>query len=252
MGLTVPVNVILPQIEGMGGDDKYQVLWLLHGGAGNYADWTRFTGIERYVDRKKLAVVMPDAQDSGYTDMAVGGKTAAYKKYITEELRAYLSYVFPLSTQREDNFVAGLSMGGQGSVRLALNRPDLFSAVGCLSSGNAIDFYGDSGRDPASAVFPTSVRMKKLFGTDNIEKLRDTPADFGYLMKQIKANGQPAPKFFLVCGTEDTLYSLAVALRDKLTEAGFPCTYNEEPGAHTWDFWDRWIQKFIQWLPLRN
>ncbi|MGC8971195.1 MAG: alpha/beta hydrolase-fold protein [bacterium] len=48
--------------------------------------------------------------------------------------------LFPLSDKREENFVAGLSMGGYGAMKWALRRPDFFSA--CASLSRALDIVG--------------------------------------------------------------------------------------------------------------
>ena len=59
------------------------------------------------------------------------------------------------------------------------------------------------------------------------------------------------PRFYHVCGTEDFLLDSA-----RLTKEWFEqhpqidYTYQEAPGAHTWDFWDEWIQDFLAWLKL--
>ena len=74
---------------------------------------------------------MPAAGKSWYTDMAHGD---AYQTYITKEVPAYCRSVFRcMSDKREDNFVAGLSMGGYGALKMALTSPDEFAGVACLS-----------------------------------------------------------------------------------------------------------------------
>ena len=64
-------------------DQKYPTLWLLHGATDDQTTWQRRTSIERYVAPLGLAVVMPSAHLSSYTDMAHGG---AFYTYIVEEL----------------------------------------------------------------------------------------------------------------------------------------------------------------------
>ena len=58
----------------------------------------------------------------------------AYATYLEEEWIPAVRSVFPcLSTRREDNFLAGASMGGFGAFRLAMNRPDLFCKAGAFA-----------------------------------------------------------------------------------------------------------------------
>lgn len=49
-------------------------------------------------------------------------------------------------------------------------------------------------------------------------------------------------------GTEDFLYGENQILRRFLTEHGVPFTYEEGPGAHTFDFWDPYCRKALDWL----
>ena len=84
----------------------------------------------KYAQGLNLAVVMPNVHLSFYTDMAHGGK---YWQFISEEVPAIVRDMFPLSARREDNFVAGLSMGGYGAFKLALTYPERYAAAASLS-----------------------------------------------------------------------------------------------------------------------
>ena len=98
--MAVGVDVILPQPvkneigleSGEKTDQKYPTLWLLHGATDDQTTWQRRTSIERYVAPLGLAVVMPSAHLSSYTDMAHGG---AFYTYIVEELPVLMRQFFP-------------------------------------------------------------------------------------------------------------------------------------------------------------
>src|SRR5690606_35149889 len=109
---------------------KHPVLYLLHGLSDDDTIWLRRTSIERYVAGLGLAVVMPNVHRSFYADMAYGGQ---YWTFLTEELPRVAGDFFPLSDAREDNYVAGLSMGGYGAFKWALSYPERFAAAGSLS-----------------------------------------------------------------------------------------------------------------------
>src|SRR5690554_3142250 len=124
LGVSTAMNVILPQQTttqiGMNSREsggRHRTLYLLHGLSDDHTIWLRRTSIERYVAALGIAVVMPAVNRSFYTDMHHG---AAYWTFISEELPSLARSFFPLSDLREDNFVAGLSMGGYGSFKLAL------------------------------------------------------------------------------------------------------------------------------------
>ncbi|WP_341854260.1 alpha/beta hydrolase-fold protein [Brachybacterium sp. GPGPB12] len=106
------------------------VLYLLHGLSDDCTIWERRTSIERYATEKGIAVVMPEVRRSFYTDEAVG---EAYWTFVAEEPPRIVARTFRVSTAREDTFVAGLSMGGFGAFKLALNHPERFAAAASLS-----------------------------------------------------------------------------------------------------------------------
>ena len=108
------------------GEPPYQVLYLLHGLSDNHTIWLRRTGIERYVASLPIMVVMPDGGRGFYADADQG---YAYGKAIGEELVDRIDKTFPTKASREGRVVAGLSMGGYGALRLALNYPERFRAA---------------------------------------------------------------------------------------------------------------------------
>ncbi len=138
LGMCSSAYVILPQttmgqigMTGAGSPDSCPVLYLLHGLSDDHSIWLRRTSIERYAAAYGIAVVMPNGHRSYYSDMSSGLK---YFTYISEELPKIMGSFFKFSRKKEDTFVAGLSMGGFGAMKLALNCPDQFAAAGCFSS----------------------------------------------------------------------------------------------------------------------
>ena len=118
LGLSTSMTVILPQnsegqigLSGKVVSSRHPTLLLLHGLPDDHTIWLRRTSIERYAAEYGLAVVMPAAHRSFYTDMKQGYR---YWTFISEEVLKIARSFFPLSAKREDNFVAGLSMGGYG------------------------------------------------------------------------------------------------------------------------------------------
>ena len=127
------MNIILPK---EGPEHDIPVLWLLHGGGGNENDWLHATRIRAYADKHQIAVVMPHAGYSRYCNMYWG---ADYFDFLTEELPKIARHFCPcLSTKREDQYIAGFSLGGSGAISLAMRRPDLYGTVGVISASSII------------------------------------------------------------------------------------------------------------------
>lgn len=134
LGIRSAMNVLLPQRILLDGKSKrkpnYRTLYLLHGHSDDHTAWTRWSSIEKYAQGLNLVVVMPAVHLSFYNDMTYGG---AYWQFISEEIPALIRDMYSLSAARNDNFVAGLSMGGYGAFKLALTYPERFAAAASLS-----------------------------------------------------------------------------------------------------------------------
>lgn len=248
LGMAIQCDVILPQTAsgqiGMAAGvqgDRHPTLWLLHGASDDHTIWQRRTSIERYAAPLGLAVVMPAVQLSGYANMAHGGR---FYDYVAQELPEKMRYFFPLSDRREDNFIAGLSMGGAGCMKIGLARPERFGAIGCLSAGA-------SNRRPGQDADPRRAKYNLMAYGDgaNLGPEEDVLGN----AKKLAEAGGPCPRIYHACGTEDFLLENARATRDFFTGLPgnpFDYTYEEDPGAHTWEFWDEHIQHFLAFLGL--
>lgn len=246
LGLSTSMTVILPQqtaaqigLNNRSSSQKlHPTLYLLHGLSDDDTIWMRRTSIERYVAELGLAVVMPNVHQSFYTDMEYGNK---YWTFLTEELPAVARSFFPLSDKREDNFVAGLSMGGYGAFKWALRHPDRFAAAGSLSG--ALDMAHHI-KNPVMAYMIPYFRL--IYGEKDIT---GTDEDLLHIVTQQAMSNTPKPALYQCCGTEDFLYEDNVSFREACRQAGYPLTYEEGPGSHEWGYWDTHIQHFLRWLP---
>lgn len=246
LGMQTEAYVIIPQsasprqigISSSAPRAEWPCLWLLHGLSDDHTIWTRRTSIERYAEEAGIAVVMPNGQRSFYTDMARG---QAFWAYLSEELPLLLRDFFPLSARREDNAVAGLSMGGYGAAKWLLRRTECFLAGASLSGVLDIGArYRMAIHNPEEALRLQTMQL--AFGdTDPTGTEED-------LLALASRLGQNAPPLLQICGTEDFLYEDNLRFRDHALSCGLPLTYREGPGAHTWGYWDTEIQTVITWL----
>lgn len=221
---------------------KYQVLWLLHGFSADESDWQRFSSIERYAQEKNIAVVMPDGYNSMYANNPCGGN---YYNYYTQELPAMLQSLLPLSAKREHNFIAGLSMGGGGAFKAAILNPDRYAAAASLSGG--LEPIVSSTPGPVTPY--TDAWKKAVYGPNN-EWFDPEKHDILTMLKKQVAAGVTLPRLYQCCGTEDFIYASNVKFRDAALALGVDLTYEEGPGVHNFDFWDPYIRRILDWLPL--
>lgn len=250
---TVPLNVVLPvdklMFPGMPvrPEAPYKTLYLLHGVFGSYIDWVSGTSVQRWADEKDLAVVMPSGENMFYVDQEKSNNL--YGQYIGRELVEITRKMFPLSRKKEDTFIAGLSMGGFGALRNGLKYHDTFGYIGGLSSALVLDGIDERTNDSPMFISRRDY-AESVFG--DLSKVGESDMNPEWLVRTLSAGKADLPKVYLTCGTEDSLLEVNRKMRDVMKECGVDVTYEEGPGGHDFDFWNRHIKKFIDWLPLEG
>jgi len=245
LGLLSSMYVLLPQRKlteiKKKRPPKYRTLYLLHGHSDDHTAWQRYTSIERYAEDLNLAVVMPAAHLSFYNDMAYGGK---YWQFISEEVPTLVRDMFSLSSKREDNFVAGLSMGGYGAFKMALTHPERFAAAASLSGAVDISEVVRVKKEvPENKAWLEE--MRTVFG--DLSKVPGSKHDLFRLVRKV-AKSPVKPRLYQCCGTEDELHPDNVRFRDAVRKLPLDLTYEEGPGEHNWAYWDKMIQRVLAWM----
>jgi putative tributyrin esterase len=239
LNMSTSMTVILPENIAIG--IRVPTLYLLHGYSDDDSIWVRRTSIERYVESMGIAVIMPQVHRSFYADMDKG---LNYWTFLSEELPQIARSMFPLSAERADNFVAGLSMGGYGAFKWALNKPEVFAAAASLSGALVM------GRERTHAIAEAiSSDLKLIFGDHGFA---ETNNDLLWLIHPDNTNNGPQPLLYQCCGTEDFLYEENLIFRAACEKTSHSLTYEEGPGVHDWAYWDRKIQDVLAWLPINK
>ena len=248
----VSVNVLIPSLpdnsclhadydEIYPSGRLHKTLYLLHGALDDYSCWMRHTAIERYAEEKGIAVVMPSGQNGFYSDAKYG---LDYFTFITEELPRFVQGTFHLSPRREDNFIAGPSMGGYGASKCALSRPDLYAAFADLSG--AVDPGMLEPRMTAMGF--DFFRYDLIFG--GADKVAGTKDDLYRLAGALK-DAPVKPSAWVFCGLEDvTNYDMNRRFYDTLRAAGVPAVFHDGHGGHDWPYWDSCIATFLKELTI--
>lgn len=242
----IPVDKFGPQAENAE-QKPLKTLYLLHGIFGNYTDWVNGTRIQAWAEANDLAVIMPSGENRFYLDDEKSGEL--YGEFIGKELVEFTRKLFPLSDKREDTFIAGLSMGGYGAIRNGLKYAENFGCVIGLSAALVHDTWKDADNSAPIFTFRRNY-YEAIFG--EYDKVKGSDKDPKALLLKLKEEGRPVPKMYLCCGTEDGLVTANRDFRDFLNENGVDLTYVEGPGKHDWVFWDTYIKKMLDWLPLNR
>ena len=243
MGVTV--NVVLPEkaktMIGMAANagETYKTLYLLHGLSDDQTTWMRRTSIERYAAEYNVAVVMPCVARSWYTDTAYGAK---YLTFVAQELPSVCQGFFRgMSDKREDNFVAGLSMGGYGAIKAALTAPERF--CGCASLSGALDVA-----EYANTHDLNEWRGIAGFDIPNGAVLEGGRHDIFAMAKHHIEEGKAFPKLYMWCGEQDTLIEHNDRFHTLLNDLLVEHLYETSEGNHSWRWWDLHIQDAMKYL----
>lgn len=235
LGRSVQADVILPSVNAQ--PSELPTLFLLHGMTDDHSQWLRRTSLERYAENCGMAVVLPDAMLSFYANTRSG---EAYFDYISEELVLAVRRALPrLSHRRDQNFVAGLSMGGYGALKCALTHPETFSKAAALSA--ALD-VAQLSLNPTPLGRPYC--WEDVFGSQ--AEIQGSENDLFALAEKI--SGDNRPKIWMWCGTEDSLYSMNQRMQAHLSGLGYAVQFHASAGGHDWACWDREICNALIWL----
>lgn len=250
---TVTFNAIIPLDKISFGEEEVveakplKTLYLLHGAFGNYTDYLSGTRIQRWAEEHNLAVIMPSGENQFYVDKPSRGEN--YGAYVADELVEFTRKMFPLSHKKEDTFIAGLSMGGYGALINGLKYHETFSRIGAFSPGLMIDDIAS--RSELLSVTGWSLDFyENAFG--GIDTIKNSDKDYYYLIDQLIENKKEIPKIYLPIGKDDFLLESVRGFKSFVDKREVPLTYIEDDGGHEWDFWDKYVKNFLEWLPLEE
>ena len=203
--------------------ERYPVVYLLHGYGGNYAQWsTTAPQLAKTADDLKIIFVCPDGgKGSWYFDSPIDS-SIRYESYITKELVPYIDANFSTKANANSRAITGLSMGGHGGLYLATRHSDVFGAAGSTSGG--VDFR----------PFPKNWDIKNALGEYETNQARW----YDYtVMHQVELITNKQLAIIIDCGIDDFFMPVNRALHEKLLQLKIEHDYIERPGAHNHTYW---------------
>lgn len=209
---------------------RVPVVYLLHGHGGEEGDWFTYSRATALANKYNIAVVTPDGANSWY----INGGSGRWLDYIADDLVREVERRWPVKSTREGRALAGLSMGGYGAMNLALQRPEVFSLAASMSG--ALDITR------ANNVFEGARRvdqeLRAAFGPPDSATRRDN--DIYRLASE--ADASKLPYLHIDCGVDDPWVGVNREFKQALSTRGIAHDFNELPGDHNWQYWDRQIE----------
>jgi putative tributyrin esterase len=233
LGRDMQYRVIMPLAIGQ----KLRVVYLLHGSAGGFRDWSNYSDVARFAE-SGLLLVMPEGGSSYYTN-AVDPPQDRFEDYIVRDLISDVGSRFPVATGRANRAIIGVSMGGFGAIKIGLRHPDLFAFAAGISSALDVPRRGFSIKR-----LHQSRHYNSIFGPSGSPARRDN--DPFSLART--ASPDSAPYFFLTCGEQEGLLPVNLEFGALLAERHFKYEFHTVRGGHDWNQWNAWLPTLFKSL----
>jgi enterochelin esterase family protein len=200
---------------------KYPVLYLLHGSGQIESSWTWTGQANVIVDNlladgkiKPMVVVMPYGHipremTPGPSGPGPASDGLAIEKELLTGIKPIVESEYRVLTDREHRAIGGLSMGAAQSLSIGLHNLDLFAYVAAFSGGGNRDEWGKM--------------------------------DSAVLNQKLKV-------LWIGCGTEDPGYAGVKGMADFLIQRKVKLIYNESGGGHSWPNWQVYLSKYASLL----
>ena len=253
------VNVYLP--DGYDGERRFPVLYLLHGHGDAYDYWTNpqrgdVTNLARALG---AVIVMPEGARGWYVNWWNGGRRAepAWERYHLEELIPLVESRLRIRPGRRWHAIAGLSMGGEGALFYATQRPGYFGSAASFSGSISIQ------RPEWPTGFDTQEeRHQEVFGDPEAQRFYWTGHNPTALVRNLGST-----RVFLAVGdgspanldearnafgqvAEADLRQHAEDFASAARAFGVDLTYRPQQGIHDWPYWRRHLAQALQWGPF--
>jgi len=164
-----------------------------------------------------------------------------FEDYIADDLIREIDGHWRTIASPHRRAIAGLSMGGYGSLLFGLKHADSFSVAGSVSG--ALD--GPAGVEQVMPVLREST--DRAYGAANSAT---RTADNIFSLTE-KAEGSKLPYLFVECGAQDPFLPSNRKFVNDLSQKHIPYEYHEYPGAHNWEFWDSSLPLMLKVIAAR-
>ena len=224
----VPPNIQADQIV--------PVVILLHGVYGSAWSWTHNAGLHlqamEMIQRgeiPQMIIAMPSDGLWGDGSAYLPHNNFNFEKWIAEDVVTALTEKIAGVTKDSPLFIAGLSMGGYGALR--------------IGAKYGYRFRGISGH---SSI--TSLEQMTLFAEEDlVNYYQDNKVDED-VFETIKKYGNNLPPIRFDCGSSDQLLEYNRMLHRQMNEHGIDHIYKEYPGAHEWSYWEKHIGESLRFF----
>ena len=230
----------------------YPIVYLLHGYTDDETAWVQFGQVNRYADIaiaegtiSPMIIAMPDAKVSWYVNSFDG--QVPYEDFFIQEFLSEVENKYRVRRSKEFRALAGLSMGGYGSLLYALKHPDLFIATAPLSAAiyteEEVLGYEQERWDYVEGLMYGKGLVGQARITDHWKA--NNPL---HLVRQTDVEKLKEVKYYFDCGDDDFLFRGNAAIHVLLKELGVPHEFRIRDGEHNWTYWRTGITPALEFI----
>jgi len=204
-------RIYLPPCYDEKADQRYPVLYLLHGQTYTDDQWIRLGAADAANalilsgESIPFIIIFPDDR---YWNLPPG---AGFGQRLVEELIPYIDSTYRTLPDRKHRAIGGLSRGAGWALRLGLTQWKLFEMMG-LHSLAVLQTDASEIRDWLAEIPPSS-----------------------------------RPRLFMDIGDNDQEYEMAQRVEAQFTYFGLSHEWHLYKGAHTEDYWSAHVEEYLRW-----
>jgi len=219
---------------------KYPVLYLLHGYTDDEVGWTQFGEVKAIADRQiqsmemtSMVIAMPDGGVSWYINSADG--KVKYEDFFIKEFMPHIEGTLRIRAEKQFRAIAGLSMGGHGTMIMAIKYPQLFAAAVPLSAAiftrqELINIPEETWENVLSIPYGKYTGEDRM--TDHLNK-----NSILSLVENADPDDLKKVRYYIDCGDKDFLIKGNMELHTLLIDKKVPHEFRVREGIHNWEYW---------------
>jgi|WetSurSiteA1Bulk_404760.scaffolds.fasta_scaffold00623_11 S-formylglutathione hydrolase FrmB len=231
---------------------NYPVLYLLHGMMGDHTGWVNVGEVNRIASKAmadgtapEMIIIMPDGLiDAFYINNY--DKSVRWEDFFYQEFIPQIEKKYRIQATRNGRAIAGLSMGGYGSLYHAIKHNDMFKV--CYAMSAAVIEVEPLKEGETPSEFSRNFNLK-LWGPNNAEGLPENYRVHSVqeIVKAMEPYKEPVgsmfgappglPKIMIDCGDDDFLIRQNTNLVHLMKEKNIPFEFRVRDGGHTWEYW---------------
>ena len=213
-------------------DGKYPAVYFLPGLLDDDDTWKK--ALDPHLAKHNVVAVCPAVGGATWFMNSPAQPWMRWGDFLTEDLRAFVEANYPVSSEKGQRGLCGISAGGHGAFYHAIRRPELYGSVSVLSGSMDLRVYaGAVGLD--YWIGPRSPEALPLY------------AERSCLLLAEKHTGPLPFALYLDCADKDGARVLMEPFRKVLDSKGIAYRWNLGVGSHNWDYWNSRAGDHLAW-----